>query len=510
MSKPFSIPQRQSAAGILLIFSSKLYKLLRASWAILAVFILKSPGQEVLLYAGLGFALLLILVAIFSYFDYRKFLFHIDYEAEEFILKKGVFNSDFVSIPFDNIQQVNFERGILQRIAGVYSLVIDTAGSKEKEVKIEAVSAEEANLLADILNSLKNEKLSNTEIAPEAKNSEEIEEFEQEEKWTYRLSLSTLLKTGISSNFLRGFGLIFVFVSTIFNELNQFFKEETANFWDTEVIDDIGGVASNSVFIFACFAIVILVLSILITTGEVFIKYFNLNLTQTKSSLDLQMGLRTNTRVSLKPKRVQILKIITNPIQKKLNLHQASLWLASSEQRQKKDKIQIPGLEKETIEKIKFFLYQSDVTEKGTIFRPHWVDLSRRMILGFLPIILSVILQYFTEFVEVLIWSILAALYLVIYTYCQYRVFNSLELKIGANFISKKSFLWDETIEIIEIYKLQSITIKQPLWYKRRNLVHVVFHSAAGDITFRAVDKSILDKLNYCLYSIERSNKAWM
>ncbi|WP_417886609.1 PH domain-containing protein [Zunongwangia sp.] len=510
MNKPFSIPQRQSALGIVLIFTSTLYKVIRGFWAVLIYFLIKKPSQELLLYVIVGIFILFIIVAIFSYFDYRKFLFHIDYEAEEFILKKGVFTSDFIAIPFDKIQQINFERGIVQRIVGVYSVVIDTAGSKEKEVKIKAVHTEEANQLVTILNQLKNEPKKSSESIQNTENLESSEPSISDEKWTYKLSFSTLLKTGVSSNFFRGFGLIFVFISTIFNELNQFFEEETSNFWNTQFAENMGGVATKSILFFSGIVIILLMLSIIITTGEIFIKYFNLKLTQTKSSLDLQMGLKTNTRVSLKPKRVQILKIITNPIQKKLNLYQVGLWLASSEEHQKKDKIQIPGLEKDTIQKIKQFLYQTKESDSGVIFRPHWVELYRRMIIGIIPIVISGILQYSTKFIEVKSWGIFATLYLLIYTICQYRIFNSLELHIGAAFIRKKSSLWDETSEIIEMYKLQSLSIKQPFWYKRRNLVHVVFHTAAGDITFRTVDRAILREINYCLYLIERDNKAWM
>jgi len=509
MSKAFSIPQRQSAIGILLIFTSTLYKFVRGFWAALAYFVFKRPDGEALLYISLGVFVLFILIAIYSYVDYRKFLFHIDYEAEEFILKKGVFNSDFVSIPFDKIQQVNFKRGILQRIAGVYSLVIDTAGSKQKEVEIKAVDTEEANQLADILNRLKDGKLTDAETSDEVIDPELTTESAPEEKWTYRLSLATLIKTGLSSNFFRGFGLIFVFISTIFNELNQFFKEETSQ-WESQFTESVGGIATSSIFLISAFVILLLVLSIFITTAEVFIKYFNLKLTQTKSSLDLQMGLRTNTRVSLKPIRVQILKIITNPIQRRLNLYKAGLWVASSEDNDRKSVIQVPGLEKETIQHIKSFLFQSAETESGTTFKPHWVELSRRLIIGAIPVVITAVLQYFTHFIEFGWWVLVTSIYVLLYAIFQFRIYNSMYLRIGEEFITKSYAGWDETIEIVEIYKLQGITVKQPLWYKRRNLVHIIFHNAAGDITFRAVDKAILEKINYCLYSIERTNKAWM
>ncbi|MFD2433194.1 PH domain-containing protein [Mesonia maritima] len=76
--------------------------------------------------------------------------------------------------------------------------------------------------------------------------------------------------------------------------------------------------------------------------------------------------------------------------------------------------------------------------------------------------------------------------------------------------MKKKSGVWNQTIERLELYKLQSVTVKQPFWYKKRDLYNVVFHTAGGDLAYRALPAEILKEMNYSLYKIETSTKAWM
>ncbi|MFO7721459.1 MAG: PH domain-containing protein, partial [Gillisia sp.] len=218
----FSEPQRQSGIGVLLIFLTTVYKFIRGFWVLGVYFLLKSPGGRILFFVGLGISILAILALIYSYWYYRKFLFHIDYSKEEFKLQKGVFSTEDIAIPFDKIQQVYLKRSILQRIINVYSLVIETAGSSDKEISIKAISKEKADVLSALL--IKAKK--NASIAETEKETEELQSLEKKEVlWTHKLHLPDLLKIGLSTNYLRGLALIFVFFSTIFNELKPFVED---------------------------------------------------------------------------------------------------------------------------------------------------------------------------------------------------------------------------------------------------------------------------------------------
>ncbi|MDT0644277.1 PH domain-containing protein [Zunongwangia sp. F363] len=497
----FSTPQRQSSAGILLIFSGVLYKLFRMFWALLFYFLLKQPSEIPLAYVSTGFAVVLLGIVLYSYFSYRNFQFHIDYGKEEFILRKGVLSSDLIAIPFDKIQQVNSERGILERIIGVYSLVIDTAGSAAKEVKIKAINRKDAEALSEILLSGKEDK----DVAAMESQQEQTKEAYV---WEYRLSLATLLKIGLSSNFFRGIGLILAFFSTIFNELNNVFKEEKDMF-----LEEAGKVAlpSGSAFFYASLFLILLLFSILITVAEVFIKYYNLNLKQTKERLLLEMGLRTNTKVGLQPRRVQILGITTNPIQRKLDLYEAKISLASSSRnKKKKSKVTIPGLTGEAAFRVKNFLYNKREEESIASYQPHIVDFFRRINLSLIPLILSLIIPFALPEVTFREWGILSALYFVMISGYNFLSYKALKLEFTEDFLVKSYGVWDKTTQTTELYKLQAISVKRPFWYRRRGLVNLIFHTAGGDISFRAVDEEVLVFMNYSLYKVESSRFSWM
>lgn len=501
-SKSFENPQRQSEIGVVLIFFATLYKLLRGFWAVGAYLVLSSPSAKTWIYIGLGSVVLGGLVLVYSYVYYRKFLFHIDHEKEAFILQKGVFSSKEIEISFDKIQQVNTEQSLLQRLGNVYKLVIDTAGGKEKEVSIQAISKAKAERLSSILMEAKESLQSEMEVE-----SDSASPKNEEIGWRYKMDMPTLLKIGISSNYFRGLGLILVFFSTIYQEMNRWFEEYSGKLdsYMNELPDP-----SESIFGVLLVIFVLLMGSILITIIEVFIKYFNLTLQRTKHSLQLEMGLKTNTKVSLQPRRVQMLQIKTNPVQKMFDLYELKISLANSEDVLQKNKIKIPGLGKGIVSKVNAFLYQEETDNFHRRFKPHKILLVRRMLFSLMPVFISGAALIWIPYLDFLWWMLLAGMYSSLTGGYQIFLFNSLELNFSEEFLRKKHGVWNQTETRLEIYKMQAVTISEPYFYKRRFLVNLNFHTAGGDVSFRAVDKSIVPFLNYIFYKIETEEKNWM
>lgn len=417
------------------------------------------------------------------------------------MLEKGVFTKEDITIPFDRIQQVYTKRSILQRLLNVNSFIIETAGSKKEEIKIQAISSEAANQLSAIL---MKEKQKYSEETPD---SEFAEKTSNERFWTHKLSFLTLLKLGISTNYLRGLVLIVGFFTTIYNEISTVSEEHSETM--QKYFSDLPG-PMESISIFLLLVVVVLVLSILITVIEVFIKYFNLQLTQTKDSLQLEMGIKTNTKVSLQPRRVQVLQVITNPVQKWLNLYEVRISIANTENNLQKSKIKIPGLDEATVAKMNSFLFTDQVSNFGKNFLPHNIMLLRRIIIALLPVIASYFAVFFMDVLPFKIWLILASIYTIIVVLWQILMFKSLKLIISEDLIFKKYGVWNKTEERVEMYKIQAISISQPLWYWKKNLISIVFHTAGGDISFRAVNKAILPYINYMYYKIESDLRSWM
>lgn len=490
--------------GIVLIFSTTLYRFLRGFWVLGVYFLLSNPSSHTIFYVVSGIAALAVITLIYSWLYFRKFLFHIDYASKEFVLQKGVFSTEDIAIPFDKIQQVYLKRSILQRVINVYSVVIETAGSKQDEVNIKAMTGEEANLLADIL--IKAKKESPGHLL-EGKETEGKLPQEREAEWTHKLDILTLLKIGISTNYIRGFALVLAFFATIYNELNSLsrnYAEEFNQYY--EQVPDL--TASTGLFIILF--ILLLLVSIIITVLEVFLKYYGLRLVQTRESLELEMGLKTNTKVSLQPRRVQLMQVITNPVQKYFNLYEARIALASSENDLQKKKIKIPGLQEETVGKISSFLHNTEDKSFERMFRPHKLMLIRRLIIVFVPAVLITLFYQLQPFMEIGLMVFLLVLYLFVGVIYQIKRFKSLQLIFSDEFLQKKQGVWNRREERFELFKLQAVSVRQPFWYKRRKLVNLVFHTAGGDVTFKAVDMQVIPYINYILYKAEATNRKWM
>ena len=495
----FSVPQRQSKVGLVLIFATSLYRLIRNLWVIIIFFLIRETDQRTVFLIILASVLILLVLLGYSILSFLKFKFHIDEKNNEFVLEKGVFESDVTNIPFGKIQQVNFRRSILQRVIGVYSVVVETAGSQQKEVEIKALSEEKANALADRLMDLKRED------SKTASEDDKYEEAEQETvtavpQWEYKVPFLTLIKLGLTSNYLRGVGIIVAFYFTL---REQFMLEET-----------LPGTVPQSVFFSQgsyIFIIFLLLVGMLITIGETLIKYYDLSLKKFRDSLQVEMGLRNNTRVNLKASRIQLLQVFTNPLQKKLGLYKLKIALASSQDDVSNSQVTVPGLPVEIVEQVKTYFFGKAISG-GQLIRPNKLLVARRIIRGMIPLLFGLLLGFFyRDFLTFGAIGIFSSLYLVLLVAYNYYFYKSLRLYVSDDFLVKYSGIWVRKKQFLEMFRLQAVSVQQPLWYKRRGIVNLTFHSAAGDISFNVVkEEQVRPLLNYVLYKIESTNKAWM
>jgi putative membrane protein len=263
----FSLPQRQSILGVVLIFLTTLYRFLRGFWVLGVYFLLSNPSSATVLYVILGLVALAFVTLGYSWFYYRRFLFHIDYTREEFVLQKGVFSTEDIAISFDKIQQVYLKRSLVQRVINVYSVVIETAGSKEDEVSIKAVSRENARLLTDILMKAKKE----AEETADEPDEEDRPDVAKSEAQNYGpISLMYLLSSKLELAAITGEVLHwcwhFSLLSTM--NLNSFFRDYEEEFSEYyEQVPDF----TQSVSLMIVLLVVLLIISILITVLEVFL-----------------------------------------------------------------------------------------------------------------------------------------------------------------------------------------------------------------------------------------------
>lgn len=94
----------------------------------------------------LGLVLIIGLVALFQWLSYKHLYYIIG--LEEFNLYSGIFNKKRVHVPYQRIQSVDQRASLLQRVFGVCTVSIDTAGgSNNKAVQVPYVQKSQAEQL---------------------------------------------------------------------------------------------------------------------------------------------------------------------------------------------------------------------------------------------------------------------------------------------------------------------------------------------------------------------------
>ena len=285
MMSDFSQPQRQSLIGVLVMFADTFQKALRALWPLLIVWILKIDESNKA-YFGLGALAIIIVVAIIAYLKYLNFTFFLDDVNEEFVIKKGILTKSRIAIPLDKIQQVNINQSLIQKIIGVHALEVDTAGSSGKEVAIRAIKHDLALSLKERLMEEGEKKQAILDEAAYVNSTKHAEHSFIE------ISLVSLLKTGITSNYSRSFALLLAFVITTFQYIEDYIRysgyeeDPLRQYLDPQVL-----------LRFITFIVIgILVVTLLINLTRTIVRYFNFRITKQQSSLLLSYGL-LNTKM---------------------------------------------------------------------------------------------------------------------------------------------------------------------------------------------------------------------
>ena len=188
----FFTPQRQPPIAILVILVKFLRNLVRQLWPLLLVLVL-NRGSQIEMYIGILALALSVISGLGSVLAYFRFTYYI--EGDELIIEKGVLSRKKVNVPFDRIQSVNFEQGIVHQAFDVVGIKFETAGSKKSEVVIDALYKKDATHLRDFV-------LSQRTPSPDT-----VEEAVTDEL-VFSLKYSDLLKIGISQNHIETIGIL--------------------------------------------------------------------------------------------------------------------------------------------------------------------------------------------------------------------------------------------------------------------------------------------------------------
>ena len=496
MQSDFSQPQKQSPIGVLVMFADTIRHFIKALWPILLIYAIRMNDVS-RLYLMVGIPVFVLLLSIIAYLRYRNFTFYIDDLNDEFIISSGIFNKTRTAVRLDRIQQVNISQSLIQRLINVYALDVDTAGTGDQEAKIRAVSHSLAIALKE---RLLDNRFNNTT------SSDEVDKIESSSPFI-KIGFWTLVKVGLTSNYLRTISVLLAFIVTTYENLRQVLQGRS---FDS---DRFSGYFEQQMVVMSTLILLFLFLTaiLLINLIRVIIKYYDFTVNKQSGSLLLSYGLLSKKSTIIKPEKVQVTTLTRNYFQKRMDITEIKIRQASSgEAPEKKLAVEIPGCSSDERDSIMRLLF-TVVPERGIMLKPNFRRLVFSLFISIvLPLTVFVVIGIMAE-PDIFQFSAIVPLYILLVGSVLFFAFRNYRLFIGPDFIIKQSGAWDISSEIVEPDKIQALTTSQLFWHKALNIGTLTIHTAGGEVTFNLGNYSaIRDYVNLWLFNIENSDSNWM
>ena len=492
-SLPLNEAQRQSPVAILIIFQRLFRTMIRAIWP-LFIFYFINPEKTFEYYitiVGIG---VIFLSSIRSFISYLTFHFHLD--NNELVIREGFFNKTNRNIPFDRIQTINFTQTIVHQFFNVVSLNIDTAGSKGNEFSIKALSKEKAEDIRNFILSNKSDL-----IIDESVEDSDTQEIITPIKETplLRLSVSDLLKIGVSQNHMRTVGVIIAFFFGLSDYVEELLGKDT--------FSQIWSFFNSGFFKIILLTSVLLIISFFISLIRTVLRYFNLVFYKTTNGFKIQSGLFTRQEQSAQIQKIQLVQWSTNPIKSYFGLSALYLRQAASGAIARKQTIYVPGCYDDQIQTVRQTYFPNEAT---THFFTHQISpliINRRMLyFGILPSIFLLVNSYDSGW-KALLWLLLIPIVYITSVYYH----RKWKYDLSADGLRTKKGIIGQNASLLRWNKVQGINIQQSFYQRRKRLADITFYTAGGAVKIPYIELEKAETImNYVLYKVEIDEKKWM
>lgn len=486
-------PQRQSMWAIIFIVLRFLRSFIRQAWVIfIPIFLGRGSSSSQwdtweIAIAGLG-----VFSAIWSIIAYFRYYFNLG--DQELIIQKGLLNKANINIPYERIQSVNFNQNFLHQFLNVTEVAIDTAGSGDKEIQIDALTIDVAKALRQQILEKKKEDLPLME-----------EEVEEEEDVIMTLSKQELFRVGLTQNHLKPVSLILGFISSLWIYAWQFdIDVDPKELWQTTN----SFIENRSILELFFLTVIFILFSVVYSIITTFLNHADLRFIRKEKKFQLTQGLFTRKEIAAVDRKIQFIGWGQNLLERTLGFFNLRFEQAGSRSlRQRVNNFRIPGCTQSKIDYVKLAWLrlkpkQYEI-EKVSI---HMFYYSFRYLLLIFGGLLA-ILAYNEVFKSFGIVAIVGV-YLGIIEWLQYKkqgfYFNHEVLYITGGGLGFKSSL-------MPTYKIQNVSIEQTPYQWRRKLASLKVYTAAGALVIPFItEKRAEELLDFFIYQVEVSNRPWM
>lgn len=268
--------------------------------------------QILLLVAAAGAAA----AAIGAYLFWKRFEYSVG--AREIVIESGVLHRQRRVIPFDRIQDIDIEQGLLSRLFGTAKVRIETGGGAKDEGTLDSVALAEAHRLREVL------RRGHAETALE-EGQEPFELQIVEEPVLFQMDSGRVLLAGL-------FNFSLVYLAVIFGSLE--YVEALFGFDPMKMdwIEPARALAAGATWGLTVLALLfILLLGVIAGVLRTVARDFNFRLTRAGGGLRRRRGLFTLSEALIPFRRVQLSIIRSGPVARFFGWHRLEFQTLSAD-----------------------------------------------------------------------------------------------------------------------------------------------------------------------------------
>lgn len=439
-------PSRQHPVAAL----TKAFQILKDNIITILVIIFVGGSNAMFTISGIfGVVALLLIWGVVSWY---RFTYQV--VDGELHIKQGVLVRKNLYLSGERIQVVDITAGVVQRIFGLVALDIKTAGSSAEEAKISAMTREQAEEIKKLLMKSKQE---------EETEEEKAEEIPAE---VYKLSAKDLVIAASTSG---SFGVALSIVATVFSQVDQVIsQEEMAEFIERVMPASV----TTYMAVYIIFAVVLI--SWLFAFFGTIIKFYGFTLRVEKDQLIIRHGLFEQKQLTVPFNRIQAIQMKEGLLRQPFGYASLVLESAGYGDQQGNSTTLYPLLARE---KVWDFIqqvvprYHVPITGTGS---PE-TSLSRYLFRTFRWALLVIIPAWF-----LVPYGEYALLLIIPFLLLGYAQYSDALIGVSGQTLILRFRLLSKTTALVKKKRIQSASISQNPFQKRRDLMSYIVTVASG------------------------------
>lgn len=485
----FTVENKLPLPAVFFLIIESIKKLIKGFWAIGVLFL----AQEWRNKKGLLLKIVLALIVVIVIAVIRGVLIYVSFKyivkGDELIVKKGVLKKTVLTIPLHRIQNISITQGFWQQMLDIATLSVDTAGSDDKEMEI-YLDIETSNALKAFLKKSRDYIVD----AETSESTTPIPVIDEEVERIYTYSADQLAVAAISRNHIKGLGIFIAVIYAFISQLGDMVMRRILDTVEPVVL------AGHSVVYWIVVLFSVFFLSVIVNFVHICLKYYGLTVTLYNDRIKYSGGLIKKMEKIINLDKIQIIRETTNLLEKMLKVSSVRLlqFLTFGKEAKSEVTFNIPGFRhsKELTEQIYSGLSEDQFSE----FRPQRNYLYRNFYFYALYPALPISASAFIDIKMlwfVFLWVVMGAL-------CAYFRFKKSKAEIGNEYVRLSSGMLGDIFSTIKIKNIQSVTLKQSVFQKRRQTASVIIATRWDHLVIPFVKEADAKNIcNYLLYKIE-------